>query len=465
VFDGPQKPMSRNPFSKVELRLKQVDTPRLEPLARYAFDAAFGAYTLDEQQVGDAKDRLSQRLGGAEVQFDRATPRRFAGDATLPRGRYFSVSIDDAGWDGHTLLHEISAYLTGSTYPGLVSFFDTSMANTMELLGILAEIPKKNFKALDLSLPSFLVALRPLDPDGVLHEAFGKGRHYVVQVPFTLRSASLRQVIDLRNAEAQSWLVEQFSGRFRIGERDFPVLLGRRPPNDFAELLPSLLDQWLGGGWATGNLAGFFARRAGADGLVYPSVRSNPSVAMTNGNAHESSGWCFVRYRGAGKMHMTHAFSQASDEWPVTAGYSPSEASWVDKFIPVRNSRVCHLRSGQSSGSWHVEGLAEYNVACYRLNQATTLLKSLGGSVGAACTGRLAYMALFSEAIDISRLANAIVLGALLNTRPTTALESMRAAAASDYERETLSDTIKIVSETPKAFRAGESLARAWGLN
>jgi hypothetical protein len=96
--------MSRNPFSKVELRLKQVDTPRLEPLARYAFDAAFGAYTLDEQQVGDATDRLSQRLGGAEVQFDRATPRRFAGDATLPRGRYFSVSIDDAGWDGHTLL-------------------------------------------------------------------------------------------------------------------------------------------------------------------------------------------------------------------------------------------------------------------------------------------------------------------------------------------------------------------------
>jgi len=72
-------------------------------------------------------------------------------------------------------------------------------------------------------------------------------------------------------------------------------------------------------------------------------------------------------------------------------------------------------------------------------------------------------MALFSEAIDINRIANAIVMGALLNSRPTEALESMRAGAASDYERETLGDTIRIISDTPKAFRAGGSLARAWG--
>lgn len=455
--------MSSIPFTSVELRLKQVDTPRLEPLARYAFNAAFGAYTIDEQQVSDATNRLSQRYGGAEVQFDQATPRRFAGDATLPRGCYFSISIDDAGWDGHTLLHEISAYLAGSTYPGLVSFFDTSMANAVELLGILAEIPKKNFKALDLSLPSFLVALRPLESDGVLHEAFGPGRHYVVQIPFTLRSASLRQVIDLRKAEAQSWLVEQFAGTLRIDEEDFPVLLGRRPPNDFAELLPSLLDQWLGGGWSTGNLAGFFARRAGADGLVYPSARSNPSVTMNSGRVHESSGWCFILYRGAGEMHMTNALSQASDEWPTAAGYSPSDASWVDTFIPVRNSRIRHVRSGQSSGSWHVEGVGEYNAACYRLNQAIALLKALGGSGSADCASRLAYMALFSEAVDINRIATAIVTGALRSTRPTATLESMHAAATSDYERETLSDAIKIVSDTPKAFRADGLLARAWG--
>ncbi len=456
--------MSNTPFTSIDLRLKQVDTPSLGPLARYAFNSAFGAYTIDEQQVSNATNRLSQRYGGAAFQFDQATSRRFAGDGTLPRGCYFSISIDDAGWDGHTLLHEISAYLTGSAYPGLVSFFDTSMANTMELLGILATIPKRNYKALDLSLPSFLVALRPLESDGVLHEAFGPGRHYVVQIPFTLRSASLRQVIDLRKAEAQSWLVEQFGGTFQIEEDDYPLLLGRRPPNDFAEFLPSLLDQWLGGGWSTGNLAGFLARRAGADGLIYPSARSNPSVTMNSGRVHESSGWCFVLYRHAGEMHMRHAFSQASDEWPATAGYSPSEASWVDTFIPVRNSGISHIRSGQSAGSWYVEGVAEYNAACYRLNQAITLLKALGGSSSADCTSRLAYMALFSEAVDINRIATAIVTGALRNTRPTAALESMRAAATSDYERETLSDSIKIVSNSPRAFRADESLARAWGV-
>src|SRR5262245_13218260 len=163
-------------------------------------------------------------MGGAEVMFDSTTSRRFAGDSTVPRARYYSIPVDDYGWDDHTLLREISAHLTGSRYPGLVSLFDTSMTNSMELLGILAAITKKNYKALDLRLPSFLIALRPLAPDPTLREAYGRSRHDVVQVPFTLTTEVFKHVIDLRRLEAQAWLVEEFKSVNRVDGAEFPVL-------------------------------------------------------------------------------------------------------------------------------------------------------------------------------------------------------------------------------------------------
>jgi hypothetical protein len=212
--------MLEKQFSGVKLRLKQVDIPGLRELSRYAFESAFGSYSWDNSTISEAMSELSRAFGGAKFVFDTTTSRRFAVDSTLPRARYYSISDDDYGWDDHTLLREISAYLTGSKYAGLVSFFDTSMQNSMELLGILAEIPKKNYDALDLSLPSFLIALRPLAPDPVLREAYGRGCHYVVQIPFTLTTETFERVIDLRRPEAQVWLVEEFEST--IGDTQFP---------------------------------------------------------------------------------------------------------------------------------------------------------------------------------------------------------------------------------------------------
>jgi hypothetical protein len=308
--------MLEKQFSGVQLRLKQVDIPGLGELSRYAFESAFGSYSWDNSTISEATSELSRAFGGAKFLFDTTTSRRFAGDSTLPRARYYSISDDDYGWDDRTLLREISAYLTGSIYAGLVSFFDTSMQNSMELLGILAEIPKKNYDALDFSLPSFLIALRPLARDPVLRKAYGRGRHYVVQIPFTLTTETFERVIDLRRPEAQVWLVEEFKSTMVDEDIQIPVLIGRKPPADFAELLPSLLDQWLGGGWSTGNLAGFFARRVGADGLVYPSARSNASLNLYNGTVRDSAAWCFVRYKDAPEMQINGRLPSALHRLP-----------------------------------------------------------------------------------------------------------------------------------------------------
>jgi hypothetical protein len=139
------------PLSDTRLSLKQVDVSGLGELERSVLMAALAAYgfPLGDDVIGEGTERLSRMFGGTKVHWDSSVVRRFAGDRTLPRTRYFSL-VDDAGSDARTLLQEMSTYLGGSTYPGLVSLFDTYGVNSMELLGILADIPKRNYAALDL---------------------------------------------------------------------------------------------------------------------------------------------------------------------------------------------------------------------------------------------------------------------------------------------------------------------------
>ena len=448
------------PLSSAELNLKQVKLDELGPVPRYAMENAFAEFYDDEKTAKKASAKLSKRMAGAEVHWDPSRPRRFAGDRTLPRGHYYSIALDEAGWDGHTLLQEMSAYLPYCRYRGLVSFFDNSMANGMELLGILAEIPKTNFKALDLSRPSFLVALRPLDGDAVLEDAYGPGRHYVVQVPFTLTLEVFEAILDLRDLRAQAWCVQQFARRFEINGKEFPVLIGRQPPSHFRELLPSLLDQWQGGGWTTGNLTGIFARHAGAEGLVYPSARSNASLVVDHGAVRNSTGWCFVRYVGAPSMEMRHAVSQASDAWPTLPGYAPHDGSWVEEFIPVLGTAIHHVTSGGNAESWQIEGLAEYNRGIYRLSQVMTILNALGYEEAA---GGLAGLALHSHASDlefVTRVMNGCLLG---DARSKKYLAGLMPQALSDVQRTLYRAVLEAAERVPADFRVSGLLAQAWG--
>lgn len=448
-------------LSATRLSLKQVDLSALGHLERYALNITLGAYGLDEDQAERGTSELSRIFGGVAAEFDPSRPRRFAGDRTLPRSCYYTLSEDESGSDHKTLLQEMSAYLVGSTYPGLVSLFDTQGVNSFELLAVLAEIPEQNYRALDLRVPSLLIALRPLGQDAVLSDTYGDGSHYVVQVSYVLSLRTCEDVIDLRRSAARRWLVGRFNGHVRLEDTEHPVLLGREPLVDFSQLLPSLLDQWLGCGWSTGNMAGFFARDAGASGLIYPSARTNPWVSLENDVVTDSGGWCFVRYAEAPPMQTAFQVSIASDPWPTTAGYEPQMNSWVKEFIPVKGATINYEGSGPRSGSFSVRGVAEYNRALYRLSQVAAVLNEIDRDPGSDVSGRLAYMALYSEAQDISWLAR-VILGALLGDAESAAtLKEATASAGSDYEREALADTQKLVEGSPQGFRASETLAQA----
>jgi len=210
-------------------------------------------------------------------------------------------------------------------------------------------------------------------------------------------------------------------------------------------------------------MTGFFARRVGADGLVYPSARNNASVHVSDGAVRDSAGWCFVRYESATEMQITHVVSQASDSWPTTVGFAPSTASWVQEFIPLRDARINHVLSGPHAESWNVEGVAEYNTSLYRLAQATTILRSIGDGARTDCVSKLHYIAMFSRAEDVMRVARAITASLLGDARSKDDLEAMRLASGSEFEKATLDDVLKLVAQTPKRFRAERPLARAWG--
>lgn len=452
-------------LSATRLSLKQVDLSALGHLERYALNITLGEYGLAEDQVERGTSELSRIFGGAAAEFDPSRPRRFAGDSTLPRSCYYTLSADGSGSDHKTLLQEMSAYLVGSMYPGLVSLFDTQEVNSIELLAILAEVPQKNYRALDLHVPALLLALRPLGDDAVLRDAYGDGGHYVVQVPYILSVRTCEDLIDLRRSAARRWLVDCFNGHVRLEDTEYPVVLGREPLVDFSQLLPSLLDQWLGCGWSTGSMAGFFARDAGASGLVYPSARTNPWVSLENDVVIDSLGWCFVRYVDAPPMRTAFQVSVASDPWPTTAGYEPQMNSWLQEFIPVKGAGIDYVGSGPQAGSFCVKGVAEYNRAIYRLSQVTAVLNGIDPDLGSDVSGRLAYMALYSDASDISWLAR-VILGALLGDAESAAKwKEAIASAGSDYEREALEDTQKLVERSPHSFRASKPLLQALGVD
>jgi hypothetical protein len=231
-----------SPFSDVQLGLKQVDISSLSEPERSLFTAALSSYGLKlaDEEVAEGLARLSRVMGSTKPEFESGG-RRFAGDHSLPRTRYFSIT-DGLGMDQHTLLQEISAYLLNCTYPGLITLFDSDGAQNLEFLGTLADIPRSNYQALDFSRPSLLIAIRPLTADPALSDAYGEGMQYVIQIPYQLSERTAKGAIDLRDPAARRWLVTEFGGSIRLGDKNLPLLLGREQPTSFEQILPSLLD-------------------------------------------------------------------------------------------------------------------------------------------------------------------------------------------------------------------------------
>lgn len=74
-------------------------------------DVAFpGVLPLSEPTAKMKRDLEEAKGEGRPLYWQRRPARRFAGDESLPSGRYFIVANSESGDDRGTLLHERAAY-------------------------------------------------------------------------------------------------------------------------------------------------------------------------------------------------------------------------------------------------------------------------------------------------------------------------------------------------------------------
>jgi hypothetical protein len=175
------------PLSDARLHLKQVDVSALGALEQTVITSVLSAYGLEinESATSEHAAWMRERFR-ADVAIDTSPSRRFAGDRSLPRTRYFALVDSGGGSDGSTLRRQISAYLMRCACPGLVSLFDSGLVNDLELLDVLTDVPERNYRALDLGRTSLLIAVRPINGDPLLRELYGAGTQYVIQVPYEI---------------------------------------------------------------------------------------------------------------------------------------------------------------------------------------------------------------------------------------------------------------------------------------
>jgi hypothetical protein len=345
------------PLSKFSGYLKQMKRDLLDDAVKVVMDNAFPGFLPSDPNSDEIQrqEKIFRELEVTYVLQDLSTPRRFSGGSNLPRGRYYSLSLDEFGDDKGTLTNELNTYLD-PLRGGLVIFGD------MALPGI-AKVFEQQY-GVEVSEGSYLVifvigrpgAISPVIDTLLEQNLFSieeisdqrKGYSTVAfQVPYLVSPYEIDDVFDLRLPECQNFLVEYFF------KRDTPNLTkeNRAGISRFVDTLPMLMSPEIGGGninsqnqqILTALVA--FIRSQGAKALVYPSARSNVGLDIENGNLRNWRGWCLVDYREA-ESPMMQSFYDLSSGWPTRF---PKGSS-----IRVAENEIF-------AGSFEINGIVEWN--------------------------------------------------------------------------------------------------------
>jgi hypothetical protein len=126
--------LSAPPLFSEELFIKQLDTSSNTDAELAALDLAFPVFRqLDDELFFDGGwTPVLTGFGGKTVFVGRGRDRRYAGDKTLERGRYWSICSVREGFDHATLLNEVRAYH---------AYMSRSMATSMIRLVIASAWP------------------------------------------------------------------------------------------------------------------------------------------------------------------------------------------------------------------------------------------------------------------------------------------------------------------------------------
>lgn len=340
------------------LRLKQIDHSRLYDSGHKIVRMCFGSY---DWPITSGNILPPQR--------------RFAGDKSLPRGRYYTIASDSSGNDSGTLYYELLAYGSHETEKsgrqGYFEFFDLTVPEQRQFaLKLLSPEIKKKLDPF-LEYPILLVGLLPAHniPHPFAAKHNNKAETFWAVTPLVIQNREVRNVIDLR--------IPAIADAFcKIVTRSCNSPL-KKPLDSFSDLLPTLLNQELGGGTGACPVIGNILRNAGIWGLIYPSARSDTYVKIHNGSVVDSGGWIYLEY---GENVLSSTLVVDFDPWHtkiIKAWEGPNLKA--NRFF--ENVKIDYVSDGPNKGSWSVHGLEVCQDAFFYLSSVTSMLAALGEDV------------------------------------------------------------------------------------
>ncbi len=351
------------PFAERRLVLKQVRFDLLEDIEKQNLEFFFPGYAGGGQSIADVPSdsplKVAEERGFTIIRDDNL-PRRFAGDASLPRSRYHTVCTDIDGDDGGTLLNELMAYSRVDKI-GYFSLIDSTEDNetAQHFRGFLVPGGKAVFCV-------------PFENDkfpSVYRKAFGVGPAHppgsiIAVIPLRVTEETIDKVIDLREPVVQSWFTRELT-RLVDPTTSKPCFPVAGHLDSFVDLLPSLLSQSLGDNRRVTQTAGLWLRRLGANALIFPSVRSNASTDISDHELGHWKGWNMVDYRGSPQPTIagTVDLSPVWEKYPTFGGTSLLEDSSPIEYSATRTEQD---QSGPKAGSIHVQGLREQREHYYQ---------------------------------------------------------------------------------------------------
>lgn len=326
--------------------LKQVSTAQLDLRSRDVLDACFPGFR-GQQEMADwlARGGITDEITSTgTVPSAAGRLRRFAGDASLPGGRYFSVCRDTLGNDGGTLVWELMTYWNAmaGAFPGLVdSTVDLDPPTDAK---VRADIPR-------LGNRPFLL-LKASKVNSATAERIELGDTIAAFLPLAVTHTDIDHVIDLRLPETQDGFAETLGFLESVMGWIGPQVFVKERPTTFLEILPTLITP-RPGGTAFHQSVGVLCRMAGVDGLVFPSARRNVYVtSRRNGEVQSCDGWNFVDYRNAG-IHLAADSEEGTQQLMRMFG---RQIKWLrDTDVGVR----IDWQDDGTQRTWRVSGAEE----------------------------------------------------------------------------------------------------------
>ena len=359
-------------MSTVDVVLKQADIDAFDGAQRRAMTFLFSGYE-HPQPSPSTFARIRKGVQDRGVPPDELSymatsrHRRFAGDESLPRRKYYAIANDPSGNDRGTLLAELHAYANVAA-SGVCLLYDNTLPEH-----------RQSLHDLRVTKPTLVVDLRrtrrrPSPALEQLADAAVDGRW--MRLPLKVERRRIKWVLDLRNprtADALAAAIHLLSPDTALGLQLFQ---GLPPISSFAGLIPSLLEQNLGGTVFQNTLA-HWLRVNGAQGVIYPSARADPDVTVRRGRVAAWSSFNFVSYENVRRpeAYAMLTFLGALPERVMMRG----DGSAGSQNIAVPGVRVSYREDGLSAGSWCTEGLRHFNQTDWYAKNIKYMMEELVG--------------------------------------------------------------------------------------